>query len=114
MGGCFLYNIESELKNTDVLFELAEVFKTFGDSTRIRILSMLFEGQKCVQDLSDSLNMGQSAVSHQLRYLRTAGLVKVRRDGKNAFYSLDDKHVRDIIGIGLKHVLHLRGGHDNV
>lgn len=93
----------------DVLYDLAEVFKVFGDSTRIRIISALMDGEMCVYHLSEKLNMGQSAISHQLRILRSAGLVRPRKEGKENYYSLDDEHVEEIFGAGLAHVLH-KGG----
>lgn len=93
----------------DVLYDLAEVFKVFGDSTRIRIISALMDGEMCVYHLSEKLNMGQSAISHQLRILRSAGLVRPRKEGKESYYSLDDEHVEEIFGAGLAHVLH-KGG----
>lgn len=93
----------------DVLYDLAEVFKVFGDSTRIRIISALMDGEMCVYHLSEKLNMGQSAISHQLRILRGAGLVRPRKEGKESYYSLDDEHVEEIFGAGLAHVLH-KGG----
>ena len=86
------------------LFDLAELFKVFGDSTRIRILYVLFEKEICVQDLADELGMTQSAVSHQLKILKQSKLIKNRRDGKSAFYSLADDHVRSIINQGLEHI----------
>ena len=86
------------------LYDLAELFKVFGDSTRIRILFVLFESEVCVCDLAQVLNMTQSAVSHQLRVLKQADLVKNRRDGKNVFYSLDDEHVKQIFNQGLIHI----------
>lgn len=76
---------------------LSEVFKVFGDNTRIRILWTLFDSELCVYDISDKISMSQSAVSHQLRILKQAKLVKSRRDGKQTFYSLDDNHVKKII-----------------
>ena len=88
----------------DNLFDLAELFKIFGDSSRIRILFALFEGEMNVSDISESLGMSQSAVSHQLRILKGAKLVAARRDGKNMFYSLADSHVRTIIDQGLEHI----------
>lgn len=93
----------------DVLYDLAEVFKVFGDSTRIRIISALMDGEMCVYHLSEKLNMGQSAISHQLRILRSAGLVRPHKEGKESYYSLDDEHVEEIFGAGLAHVLH-KGG----
>ena len=89
----------------DKLYDLAELFKVFGDSTRIRILFVLFESEVCVCDLAEILNMTQSAISHQLRILKNSGLVKARRDGKSIFYSLADDHVRTIIGQGVDHIL---------
>ena len=93
----------------DVLYDLAEVFKVFGDSTRIRIISALMDGEMCVYHLSEKLNMGHSAISHQLRILRSAGLVRPRKEGKESYYSRDDEHVEEIFGAGLAHVLH-KGG----
>ena len=86
------------------LYELAELFKVFGDSTRVRILFVLFEAEVCVCDLSRLLNMTVSAVSHQLRILKQSKLVKSRREGKSIFYSLADDHVRAIIAQGMEHV----------
>ncbi len=86
------------------LYDLAELFKIFSDSTRIRILFVLFESEVCVCDIADMLNMTQSAVSHQLRILKQSKLVKNRRDGKSVFYSLADDHVRTIIAQGLDHI----------
>ena len=86
---------------------LAEVFKILGDRTRVRLLSLLAEGNElCVCDIAEELGMGQSAISHQLRLLRTARLVKFRKVGKEAFYSLDDDHVVTLMQQGLDHVLH--------
>ena len=90
--------------NENELFDPAELFKVFGDSTRIRILYVLFEKEICVQELADRLGMTQSAVSHQLKILKQSKLIKSRRDGKSAFYSLSDDHVRSIIDQGLEHV----------
>ncbi len=86
------------------LYDLAELFKVFGDSTRIRILFVLFEAEVCVCDLAEVLNMTQSAISHQLRILKQNKLVKSRRDGKSVFYSLADDHVRSIIAQGREHI----------
>lgn len=88
----------------EYLFELAEFFKVFGDSTRIRLLYALHDGELCVCDLSAILSMSQSAVSHQLRVLKSARLVKNRRDGKVVYYSLDDEHVKDILDVGIEHL----------
>lgn len=84
--------------------DLADLFKVFGDSTRLRILFVLFETEACVGDLADSLNMNQSAISHQLKVLKQNKLVKTRRDGKSIFYSLADEHVRNIIAMGREHI----------
>ena len=84
--------------------DLAELFKIFGDSTRLRIMLELFERELCVGDLADALDMTQSAISHQLRILKQNKLVKSRRDGKSVFYSLADDHVKTIIGQGREHI----------
>ena len=86
------------------LYDLAELFKVFGDSTRIRILFVLFEAEVCVCDLAAALNMTQSAISHQLRILKQNKLVNSRREGKSVFYSLADGHVRTIIAQGREHI----------
>lgn len=86
------------------LYDLAELFKVFGDSTRIRILFVLFEQEVCVCDIANALNMTQSAISHQLRILKQSKLVKSRREGKSIFYSLADGHVRTIIAQGREHI----------
>lgn len=86
------------------LYDLAELFKVFGDSTRIRILFVLFEAEVCVCDLAKVLNMTQSAISHQLRILKANKLVNSRREGKSVFYSLADGHVRTIIAQGRDHI----------
>lgn len=86
------------------LYDLAELFKVFGDSTRISILFVLFEAEVCVCDLASALNMTQSAISHQLRILKQNKLVKSRREGKSVFYSLADDHVRTIINQGREHI----------
>lgn len=88
----------------EYLYELAELFKVFGDSTRIKILYALFDHELCVGDIAQLLNLSQSSVSHQLRILKDAKLVKFRRDGKIIFYSLDDDHVRTILSMGMEHV----------
>lgn len=100
--------VEESLKNMpdiDTLFSLAELFKVFGDTTRIRIMCALFEHELCVCDIAQVVGLGQSAISHQLRLLRTSHLVRVRREGKSAFYSLDDEHVRLIFEQGLNHIM---------
>ena len=91
----------------DTSLRLADLFKVLGDKTRIKLLPLLVaEDELCVCDIADALHMQQSAISHQLRVLRNARLVKFRKDGKEAFYSLDDDHVVKLMGQGLEHVLH--------
>lgn len=89
----------------DKLYELAELYKVFGDLTRIRILYSLLEGEKNVGEISETIEMNQSAVSHQLRLLKQSDLVKVRRDGKSMYYSLADDHVELILKMGMDHIL---------
>ena len=96
--------VQRNLPQEEQLLRLAELFKVFGDSTRIRILFVLFEAEVCVCDLAEALGMTQSAVSHQLKILKQSKLVKARREGKSIFYSLADGHVRTIIDQGLEHV----------
>ena len=99
-----LHAINEHMPDEEALFDVAELFKLFGDSTRIRILFALREGEVCVCDLAQALSMTQSAVSHQLRILKNGKLVKNRRDGKSIFYSLADDHVLTIIAQGLEHI----------
>lgn len=99
-----LQKIIAEMPDEIELYNLAELFKVFGDSTRIRILYVLFEAEVCVCDLASALNMNQSAISHQLKILKQNKLVKARRDGKSVFYSLADDHVRMIIAKGQEHI----------
>ncbi len=96
--------VDETLPEETELYDLAELFKVFGDSTRIRILFVLFEAEVCVCDLAKALNMTQSAISHQLRILKQSKLVKSRREGKSIFYSLADDHVRTIINQGREHI----------
>ena len=93
------------LPDEEILYDVAELFKVFGDSTRIKIICALFESEMCVYDLAAALSMTQSAISHQLRILKTANLVKFRREGKLIYYSLDDEHVQQIFDAGYKHVI---------
>lgn len=88
----------------EILYRLADLFKVFGDPTRIRILSVLSRQEMCVQDIADALSMNQSAISHQLRILKQSALVKFRREGKTIYYSLADDHVATIMAQGLEHV----------
>ena len=94
---------DSMPEETD-LYDLSELFKVFGDSTRIRILFVLFESEMCVCDIASLLNMTQSAISHQLRVLKQSRLVKFRKEGKTVYYSLADSHVRSIIDQGYEHI----------
>lgn len=84
---------------------IAELFKAFGDTTRVQILSHLLHGELCVSDIAEAVELSQSAVSHQLRILKQIHLIKYRRDGKNILYSLADDHVRTILEMGLEHVM---------
>ena len=84
--------------------DLAELFKVFGDVTRLRILSVLLQGERSVGEISELLEMTQSAISHQLNLLRRSKLVRARRDGKSVFYSLDDDHVAEILSCGIEHI----------
>ena len=85
--------------------QIAELFKAFGDTTRVRILWLLLNNEQCVGDIAQSLDISQSAISHQLRFLKQMHLIKVRRDGKNSLYSLADDHVRTILQMGLEHIM---------
>ena len=96
--------VRRELPGEDTLYDLTELFRIFGDSTRVRILYVLFESEMCVCDIAALLGLTQSAVSHQLRALKNVRLVKSRREGKTVFYSLADDHVKTIIDQGLEHV----------
>lgn len=96
--------VNETMPDETVLYDLAELFKVFGDSTRIRILFVLFEAEVCVCDLAEALHMTQSAISHQLKILKQNKLVKSRREGKSIFYSLADEHVRTIIAQGQEHI----------
>ena len=96
--------VEQTMPEEGSLYDLAELFKVFGDSTRIRILFVLFEAEVCVCDLAEVLHMTQSAISHQLRILKQNKLVKSRREGKSIFYSLADNHVKTIIAQGMEHI----------
>ena len=97
-------DVQKRIADEEMLFDLAEFFKVFGDSTRIRILHVLSHAELCVCDISALLLMSQSAVSHQLRILKNARLVRNRRDGKVVYYSLDDEHVKDILNVGCEHL----------
>ena len=99
--------VKETLPEEEKLLDLAELFKVFGDSSRIRILFVLFEAEVCVCDLAEALRMTQSAVSHQLGILKRSKLVKSRREGKSVFSSLSDDHVRAIISQGMEHISEL-------
>ena len=93
-----------EMPDDEVLYELADLFRVFGDSTRIKILYALHENELCVQDIANAVELSQSAVSHQLRVLKDTKLVRFRRDGKTVYYALDDDHVRSILSMGMDHI----------
>lgn len=98
--------IKSKSLSDEIIYDMADLFKVFSDSTRLKILYALLESELCVGDLVQSLDMNQSAVSHQLRILRQNNIVKFRREGKAIIYSLDDSHVFEILSQGLSHLLH--------
>ncbi len=96
--------VKSNMPDEETLYNIAELFKVFGDSTRINIISALFNGELCVCDIAKILNMTKSAISHQLRILRQSKLVKGRKQGKEVYYSLDDEHVEQIFNMATKHI----------
>ena len=96
--------VNENMPDEEILYEIAELYKIFGDSTRIKILYVLFEAEMCVNDIAQLLNISTSAISHQLRILKQAQLVKFRREGKTIFYSLSDDHVRTILNQGMEHI----------
>ena len=97
-------SVEKALPDEQQLLDLSEFFKVFGDSTRIKILYVLSQSEMCVCDIATLLQMGQSAISHQLRALKQMRLVKFRRDGKTVFYSLSDDHIQTILAQGMEHI----------
>ena len=100
-------NLEKLLENMPIeedIYDLADLFKMFSDSTRLKILCVLAEGEMCVNDIAGIISMSQSAVSHQLRVLKQSKLIKGRREGKIVFYSLADKHINIIINNGFEHI----------
>ncbi len=97
-------SVEENMPEEELLYDLAELYKVFGDTTRIRILYVLFEAEMSVGNIALLLGMSQSAISHQLRVLKQSRLVKSRREGKAMFYSLADEHVRTIIDQGMEHI----------
>lgn len=98
--------VREKMVEEEVLYDLADFFKVLGDSTRIRIICALFESELCVCDIANVLNMTQSSISHQLKTLKQARLVKSRRDGKVMYYALDDEHVQKIFDLGIVHITH--------
>ena len=94
----------TKLPDEALLFDLAELYKIFGDSTRIKILYLLFEEELCVCDIAAALNMTVSAISHQLRILKGAKLIKFRKEGKSVIYALADEHVVHILAQGMEHI----------
>lgn len=101
-----LNEVKSLLPDEEMCYDLADFFKVFGDSSRVKILLALQVGEMCVCDIAASLGMSQSAVSHQLRVLRQNDLVKFRKDGKVTYYSLDDNHVSTVLQQGYSHISH--------
>lgn len=98
--------VQGRLENVDELSHVANLFKVLGDLTRIKIITVLRGNEMCVCDLAVCLNMTQSAISHQLRVLKQARLVRARRDGKIMYYSLDDEHIDNILDMGFDHIRH--------
>jgi len=101
--------VKSESLSEELIYDIADFFKVFGDSTRIKILYALLNREMCVGDLVEALDMTQSAVSHQLRVLRQNDLVKFRKEGKAVIYSLDDEHVTLLLQQGICHIIHKKG-----
>jgi ArsR family transcriptional regulator len=97
--------VSEVIPDEEILYDVAELFKVFGDSTRARIIFVLFESELCVCDIAQILNMTQSAISHQLRVLKQSRLVKYRRDGKTVYYSLADAHIKTIFCQALEHIM---------
>lgn len=97
-------SIEDTMPDEELLYDLADLFKTFGDTTRIKILYALMEHELCVADLAEAIGATQSAVSHQLRTLKQSRLVRAKRDGKNVMYSLSDDHVHSMLAQGMTHI----------
>lgn len=94
------------IDGNESLLKLAELFKTLGDPTRLKIVEILLENEMCVNHIAETMGMGQSAISHQLRVLRQARLVTYRKEGKTAYYSLNDDHVEGLVRMGMNHVSH--------
>ena len=96
--------VKKTMPDEETLFDIAELFKVFGDSTRMKIICCLFEHEMCVCDIAELINSTQSAVSHQLRVLKQAKLVKFRKEGKTVYYSLDDEHISEMYELAKKHI----------
>ncbi len=99
-----LCNIHNNIPNDKKIYDLAELFKLFGDSTRIKIIYTIYKRQLCVHDIATVINMTQSSVSHQLKNLKQARLVKSRKEGKEVYYTLDDEHIEKIFKLSLEHI----------
>lgn len=97
-------SIKNNMPSDDEIVDLADLFKNFSDSSRIKIMYTISNNELCVQDIANAVSMTQSAVSHQLRVLKTSRLVKSRKEGKEVYYSLDDEHITDIFNKGLEHI----------
>ena len=98
--------LSAAIQSEETVYEMAESFKALADPTRLRILALLYDGERSVGDLAGHLDVSQSAVSHQLRILRTLDIVRYRKDGREVFYALADDHVRDILSRTLEHILY--------
>lgn len=98
-------SVADKMPDEEMLYDVAELFKVFGDSTRVRIICALFESEMCVCDIAELLNMNQSAISHQLRVLKQARLVKYRREGKTVYYALADSHIQTIFDQAFEHIM---------
>lgn len=105
MGESLVTKVKNAMPAEDDLFEVAELFKAFGDLTRAKIICALSQSELCVSDLTQLLEMNQSAISHQLRLLKQARLVKTRRDGKTRYYSLADEHIKEMFKVAFEHVM---------
>jgi len=105
VDGDIVERVREKMPEEEPLYDLAELFKVFGDSTRIRIIWALFESDMSVSDIASLLNMTQSAISHQLRVLKNARLVKYKKSGKTVYYSLNDDHIKKIFELGMEHIM---------
>lgn len=99
-----IQKVKAQMPSADSVMRVSELFKVFGDITRVNIICVLFKSEMCVCDIATLLGMTHSAISHQLRVLKSARLVKYRREGKAVFYSLDDEHISEIFDLALRHV----------